>query len=215
MLDKSVPYKNIIMRIDEDDLYKTEEPKLPEGYRFELFCGEKDVKNWAAIEASVLEFPSQEEAESFLTKAFLPFEEKLKERCLFIVAPDGSYVATASAWYADSDELGHQAMLNWVSVRPGYQGLGLGKAVVQKALLLFQKLEPDYPVFLHTQTWSHPAVRLYHKLGFRMLKTGRLANNNTRDGIPKIYDNDYAEAVEILKTVMDEKALDDLIECAV
>lgn len=209
MLDKSVPYKNIIMRIDEDALLKTAEPKLPDGYRFELYRGEEDIKKWAEIETSVLEFPSEAEAESYFKKTFLPLEEQLKERCLFVVAPDGTYVATTTAWYT-TDDCERLALLHWVSVRPDYQGLGLGKSVVQKALLLFQKLEPGLPAFLHTQTWSHPAVRLYHKLGFRMLKTDRLANNTTRDGVPKIYDNDYAEAIEVLKTVLDKKTVDEL-----
>ena len=38
MLDKSIPYQNIIMCADRDHLICMEEPVLPEGFSFRLFC---------------------------------------------------------------------------------------------------------------------------------------------------------------------------------
>lgn len=123
------------------------------------------IKSWGEIEASVLEFTSESEAEEYFIKSYLPYEIQLIHRCIFIIDMYNRPVATATAWYADS-ELGHQASLHWVSVRPEYQGLGLGKAIVQKSMQVFRELEPDCAVWLHTQTWSHIAIRMYHGLGF-------------------------------------------------
>ncbi len=121
-------------------------------------------------------------------------------------------MATATAWYARS-ELGYQASLHWVAVMPAYQGLGLGKAVVQQALSLFPALDPGEDVWLHTQTWSHVAVRLYFKLGFRILKTGRTAVVTDGGGV-KISANDYAEAIEVLRPVLEPDLLSDLVASA-
>jgi len=201
MLDKSVEFKNIIMRIESDTLNAAAFPKLPDGFSFRLFDGISDIKAWCRIEASVLEFDSEFEAETFFTKAYMPYCDRLKERCLFVVDQTGVPVATATAWFADS-ELGHQASLHWVAVCPEYQGLGIGKAIVQKCFNLFRDLEPNCDVWLHTQTWSHVAIRMYHALGFNILKEDRLANENTRHGDMKIYGNDFLQAMNILQQIV-------------
>jgi len=46
------------------------------------------------------------------------------------------------------------------------------------------------------------------------MKNEKLANNNTRNGITKIYRNDYYEAVEVLKKVIDSDQLDKLCSTA-
>jgi len=212
MLDKSIEYKSIIMRLDNNG-FAAIEPELPEGFSFRFFTP-ADVKHWSRIETSVLEFDSESIAESFFETSYLPFVNKLRERCLFVLNAEGMPVATSSAWYADS-ELGYQACLNWVAVCPEYQGKGIGKAVTIKALQVFNFLEPGRPVWLHTQTWSHVAVRMYHSLGFNMVRSGRLANMNSRSGGFKIYENENAEAVQVLKAVMDEGYIAELLKTAV
>lgn len=47
------------------------------------------------------------------------------------------------------------------------------------------------------------------------MKIDRLANMNTRSGIVKIYQNDYLEAIEILRQVMDEKTVHELMTTAI
>jgi len=213
MLDKSIEYKNVIMRIEYDKIQDLDDAKLPEGFSFRFFK-HSDVKHWGKIEASVLEFDSELEACSYFEMSFLPNLQELQRRCIFITNSDGIPVATANAWYADS-ELGYQACLHWVAVCPKYQGKGLGKAITQKALNIFCSLEPGKPVWLHTQTWSYPAIKLYHSLGFNIVKDELLANTNTRNGIAKIYQNDFEEAMEILRTVMDNSYVEQLYNTAV
>ena len=212
MLDKSIEYKNIIMRLDSNQSENLIEPELPENFSFRFFTP-SDVKHWGRIEASVLEFDSENLAASYFEAAYIPYIKELQERCLFVLNPDGIPVATANAWYADS-ELGHQASLHWVAVCPEYQGIGIGKCITIKALNVLRALEPDIPVWLHTQTWSHTAVRLYHSLGFNMVRSELLANQNTGNG-KTIYENDFVEAMQVLKTVMDIEYIEELFNTAV
>ena len=212
MLDKSIEYKNVIMRIESDKLESIDDARLPAGFSFRYFQP-SDVKHWGDIEASVLEFDSAHEACRYFESSYLPYLHDLQKRCVFIINPDGVPIATANAWHADS-KLGYQAVLHWVAVRPEYQGQGLGRAVTQKALNIFRKLEPGKPVWLHTQTWSHTAIRLYHSLGFNIVKHELLANTNTRNGVPKIYKNEFTEAIQVLRAVMDEEYVSRLIDTA-
>lgn len=199
MLDKSIPYKNIIMRRPAERIEVVRStclsaPSLPSGFTFRLYSP-GDARNWSVIETSVLEFDNVQAAEKYFGQDFLPYEEELKRRMVFVVNDKGEYVATATAWRNDFRGR-HQASLHWVSVRPEFQGLGLGGAVVLKALSLFPQAEPGLDVYLHTQTWSHKAVRLYAKLGFHICRTDTLGHKN----------NDYVEAMGILKKVLSEPA---------
>ena len=212
MLDKSIAYKNVIMRLDSSK-FTEDEPELPDGCSFRFFTP-SDVKHWSRIETSVLEFDSESDAENYFEMSYLPHIRELKERCLFVLNPDKTPVATTTAWYADS-ELGRQASIHWVAVCPEYQGKGLGKAIVKKAIRVFQLLEAGNPIWLHTQTWSHVAIRLYHSLGFNIVRSGALANMNTRDGKPKLSKTEFAGAFEVLKAVMDDAYIRELQNTAV
>ena len=101
-------------------------------------------------------------------------------------------MATATAWADEAPAVGRQAILHWVSVVPGQQGLGLGKAVVQRALQIFSELEPGADIYLHTQTWSHRAVKLYEKFGFYITKEPNLF---------KYANNQYEEATALLAEI--------------
>lgn len=203
MLDKSIPYKNIIMkrpaeRLEpEGGLASAEReialpaPSLPSGFSFK-FYRPGDSVHWSGIETSVLEFDHVEAAEKYFAKDYLPHEVALRERMIFVVSDSGEYVATSSAWWTEYKGR-RQASLHWIAVKPEFQGLGLGGTVVMKALSLFPRVEPGLDVYLHTQTWSHKAVRLYAKLGFRMCKSDTLAHHT----------NDYAAAMEVLRDVLE------------
>ena len=211
MLDKSIPFKHVIMRLDEN-IY-VHEPTLPKGFRFRFFK-KGDEYHWARIETSVLEFENEQKAYQYFCRDYLYRLPELEKRCIFIVNPAGLPVATATAWYANSD-VGYQASLHWVGVCPEYQKLGLGKAIVMKVLSLFAAWEPRERIWLHTQTWSHAAIRLYHSLGFRLLKTERTAVEiGGANAGPVISKNEYAEALEAMKAVLDETFYKELIASA-
>ena len=155
-----------------------------------------DEAHWARIETSVLEFASEERAAAYYAERFLPYPDELARRCVFAVDECGVPVATATAWWSGEDAE-RRACLHWVAVFPAHQGRGLGKATVSKALSRFPDCGEAGPVYLHTQTWSHAAVRMYAGLGFRMLRTETFGG----------YDNEYAQAVGVLEGVLEPDAL--------
>lgn len=175
MLDKSLRYYDMLMCCPAQKIAQVEEPALPQGYTVHTYQS-GDIEHWASIETSVGEFDSEEAAKAYFTKTFLPYEKDLYSRCFFIADAKGNYVATATTWWNIDGEEG-TAMLHWVSVRPEEQGKGLGKAVVQQALSLFKKVEPNKDVYLHTQTWSHKAVGVYLGFGFYLLKNQTIPGN--------------------------------------
>lgn len=200
MLDKSVPYQDICM-IKLDGALSA--PVLPEGYSFRLYEA-GDEKHWATIETSVDEFESTDHALAYFDREFAPNAAEMKRRCTFVCDPAGLPVATATAWWSVAGDK-RFGLIHWVAVTPRCQGLGLGKAVTQRAMQLLAQCESGRPAMLHTQTWSHIAVRMYHALGFRMVK----------DVSPLCPKNDYQSAVSVLQSVMDDAALRRLTETAV
>ena len=75
MLDKTLPYYNIIMkRVSGSPI---PEPNLPQGYNFCLYS-EGDEKEWAEIMVSVGEFDSFTEAMDYFAEHYLPYIDELK-----------------------------------------------------------------------------------------------------------------------------------------
>lgn len=167
MLDKSLKYEGFIMKMRREKLNAISVPNLPEGYSYHLF-EDGDEQHWARLESTVLEFPSHEKALEYFNHDYRdPFLNELKRRCAFVNGPDGKPVATATAWFMESS-LGHKCWLQWIATDPAHQGRGLGRAVIAKALSLYPEVGPETDIYLHTQTWSHKAMYLYHKLGFEL-----------------------------------------------
>ena len=191
MLDKSIPYKNIIMRAEKSRFSGQKPPELPEGFAFKLYCP-GDEKRWARLERSVDEFPSEEEALRYFTERYLPMSQLLERRCWFIWDEEKKQAAaTATAWF-DQIEGKRTASLHWVSTDPVYQGKRLGRAIVIRALQTLAAEEEGKSIYLHTQTWSHKAVALYLSLGFTIVKKGGLSQ----------YQNDYPQYLAILREIM-------------
>ena len=202
MLDKSIPYKNIIMKLESKLIPTIFDLVLPNGYTFRLYNNGDEI-HWARIETSVLEFDSETDAYDYFLKTYITRIDELKSRCVFVLYQDGLPIATTTAWYDNSD-LGHQANLHWVAVCPKYQGMGIGEAVIKKALQIYSELEPHEDILLHTQTWSHNAVNLYHKLGFVIMITETV----------KCCGNDYLEAIKVLEDIVSPETYLSLISTA-
>lgn len=188
MLDKSIPYYNIIMtRIGGTPL---REYNLPKGFRFTRFQP-GDEREWADIETRVLEFSDEEEARTYFQKEYLPYGKELSERCYFVSTAEGRKIATATAWWSHRNQV-RVPSLHWIAVSPDFQGLGLGKALVAKALSASIVLDGDRDSFIHTQTWSYSAVGIYLKAGYNILREGTFAR----------YPNDYGLALPYLNEKM-------------
>lgn len=187
MLDKRLPYYNILMRADWRTVKAATPHPLPSGYRYRTYS-RGDMNAWAMLEASVGEFDTAEAAREAFAARYLPHESDLATRCWFIVDAQGAPCATAMAWYYN--ERGqHWASLHWVSVSPDHQRKGLGQAITSRAMATFPSVEPGEDVYLHTQTWSYPAIGIYLSQGFYPLIAETFAHHQ----------NDFRQAAAVLK----------------
>jgi len=187
MLDKTVPFAKLYMCRDAGT--PVPEFSLPEGFRFVLYK-DGDEKNWARLEASVLEFESEFAALLFFKEYFIPNTDELYKRCLFIENEHGKKVATATAWWSFV-EGERRPWLQWVSVDPEHQGLGLGKAISSHITKLLLEHEGDKAFYLSTQTWSYKAIDIYKQCGYEPTDEKLLYG--------KIYKGDYKKALRILE----------------
>jgi len=189
MLDKSIPYYHVFMKRESGTpLF---EFALPDHFKFVLFQS-GDEKEWAEIETSVGEFDRAIDALVYFQKEFLPYYKELERRCLFIENSDGVKVATLTIWWCYTG-VRRDPWIHWVAVRPEYQGLGLGKAIVSEGMKRLIEIEGDRNVYLHTQTWSYKAIGIYKMAGFHITK---------EKGLAGFENNEFEKANELLKKYM-------------
>ncbi|MBO4512835.1 MAG: GNAT family N-acetyltransferase [Victivallales bacterium] len=209
MLDKSLPYKGFIMKMRREKLATIKVPELPPGYQYRLYQDGDEI-HWARLETFVLEFPTEEKALAYFNHDYRdPFRDELHRRCAFVTTADGVPVATATAWFMESS-LGHKSWLQWISTDPRHQGKGLGRAVVAKALSLYPSVGPQTDIYLHTQTWSHKAVYLYHRIGFEFFLTEPIKVSWHLPPGYRVMENHALEALDVLKSVYSPELLEEL-----
>lgn len=183
MIDRTIPYYDIIMRCDR---ILPMEIKLPEGYSIRTWQpGDEDA--WADMECAIGDFPTREAALELFTGRYLADAAKA-DHIFFAVAPDGQIVGSA---IADPRAMGARS-LNWVIVHESHQRKGLGKALCQTALRLLRREDNALPVYLHTQPWSWKAILLYISLGFKLQPRDTFCNHQ----------NQYAQAMETLQAIV-------------
>lgn len=166
MLDKTIPYQEFWMYLEGDQLLNA--PQLPRGLRFSFYSGQKDAKSWQKIETAVGEFDRLEDAADYFERVFAPFSAELSARMLFVENEAGEKIATCTAWWQETTTKQCFPIVHWLAVLPEYQGKKIAKALLSQVLTLLQKEADGQPIYLHTQTWSHPAVRLYRQAGFKI-----------------------------------------------
>lgn len=150
MLDKSIPYYDVLMIREKGK--PASEFSLPDKFKFVSFKP-GDEKEWAEIETSVGEFDRSVDALVYFQRDYLPYLKELERRCIFIENSEGEKVATTTIWWCYTG-VRRDPWIHWVAVRPEYQGLGLGKAIVSECMRRLKDIEGDRNVYLHTQTWS-------------------------------------------------------------
>ncbi len=177
MLDKSIEYHDILMKREKGSTLA--EFMLPEGYRFVLFQ-QGDEKEWAEIETSVGEFDRAVDALVYFQRDYMSHKGELERRCIFIENRDGKKIATLSIWWCYTG-VRRDPWLHWVAVKPEYQGLGLGKALLYEGMRKLLEIEGDRDAYLHTQTWSYRAINIYRKVGFKITDEKGLAGYENND----------------------------------
>lgn len=162
MVDKSIPFFDIIMRCDEP---KVTQPTLPDGFYFDTYK-EGDDEVWARMELFAGDFRTYEIALGYFRSAYLTRLDELKKRFVVVRNKDGDAVCSCIAWKTHRNE--HlAAALQWLVTAEGYEGLGLAKAVVFETVNRYCQIG-EAPIWLHTQPWSYKAIWLYYQAGFRI-----------------------------------------------
>lgn len=193
MMDKTIPYHDVIM-CRPADLPPERMPVLPAGYGARLYLP-GDAQHWSRIETAAGEFDKESDARARFEKEFMPHEDALRERLVFVTDAQGMPVANATLWWADDVALGRVSLLHWVAAHPDAQGKGLGKAVCKAALSIEPTVGFGTDIWLTTQTWSWFAIGLYLSLGFRAHKSHLLAGHA----------NQFEDAAKVMRAVMRPK----------
>ena len=198
MLDRGIPYYNIIMKKNAPTTFAV--PALPP--QFELHAYRTGVEQqWAELEQEIGDFPSVQEASAYFAKTYLSRSDLLARRGIFVSDKNsGCLVGACIAWF-DEQNGTPVSSLHWLITKETYQGRGIGSALIAAALNIYEQ-ENAFPVYLHTQPWSYQAIRLYHKFGFRLMKQESFAG----------YENQYALAVPVLARYIEPKCMRELIE---
>ena len=197
MLDRSIPYYNIIMKKNAPMTFAI--PVLPP--QFELHTYRSGVEQqWAVLEHEIGDFPSMREARTYFSQTYLSRSDLLARRGVFVSDKKSDCLVGACIAWVDEQNGAPVSSLHWLITKEAYQGRGIGSALIAAALSIYEK-ENAFPVYLHTQPWSYPAIRLYHKFGFRLMKQESFAG----------YENQYALAVPVLAHYIDPECMRELL----
>lgn len=117
---------------------------------------------------------------------------------MFAVDKNNEIVGSCIAWRdLKADEF--VASLHWLIVSPQHQGKGIGKALFQKVMQIFNT-KNEFPIYIHTQPWSYKAIILYIRQGFKIQKT---------DSFSK-YENQFSLAMNVLKKILPKNQYEEL-----
>lgn len=161
--DPNIPYFQLMLEGELDDVAVL---PLPDGFHFAFYrSGDRD--HWIEIERSARELESFAQGVSAWKRYYTGRERDLETRMLFVENQAGEKVATATAFYdiTGRDRSG-SAWLHWVAVKREYQGRGLAKPLISRALSLMKSMGYSHAK-IPTQTTTWLAVKLYLGFGFR------------------------------------------------
>lgn len=127
---------------------------------------------------------------AYIAKTYDNDLEKLCQNTWVVSNQENEILATCTRWQA----YGSINTIQWLKTTKEYEGNGIGRALLTKVLRSFRK--DDFPVFLHTQSGSYKAVKLYSDFGFSIIT----------DEIPGPAPNEWKEALPVLKQCMKEES---------
>ena len=128
MLDKSIPYKDLIMKWDGNRQCLLP-VCVPPGYRLRTWR-EGDQKNWARIQKEAGEFGDMtlEQTEAWFLQEYGDRKEELSFRCLFAESMDKEADGVCMAWTEAGTDGSLIPSLHWLAVRDAKKGQGIGTA---------------------------------------------------------------------------------------
>ncbi len=117
MLDKSIPYYNIIMKRRKGIPFS--ELKLPQGFSFTKYVP-GDERYWAEIMTSVGEFKNIQEGLRYFQTTYLPFGDEIAKRVIFLTNTQNEQIGTITLWWNYTATYRNACILR-VSNRPEFQ----------------------------------------------------------------------------------------------
>lgn len=156
--------ENIPLRMLRTHLRDLPRHDLPPGFSIRMYRP-GDEQPWFDIH-KLADFlnPAERFTHKLFEEQFGYDRPALEQRCLFLVAPDGRDIGTATAWY-DDDFHGHgMGRVHWVAIVPEFQGRGLAKPLMSAVM---ERLADFHDrAYLSTNSPRLPAIHLYLKLAF-------------------------------------------------
>lgn len=164
-LDQSIPYEELLMIFNPEDNPFQETPVLPSGFRFakpDEIPGLKE--QWCQIMQKT-GFPfSMEEAAGFFDDMMAQDEDYFVHHLYALLDGKDHLASVVGVW--PGNHIGPGYRIHWMMSDPDYQGKGLARAVMAKAIHDYFKENPENSLYLSTQAQSWPAIRMYESLGF-------------------------------------------------
>ena len=196
MLDRTIPFFNVILRCDDYGLIRID---LPEGYRIVPYQpGYED--DWARMECLAGDFASEKEAADYFRGKYTVSDSY--DDILFLLEKTGKVIGSCTAW-TDERKGSFVNSLHWLIIDKDFQGKKLGRSLCAAVMNRFS-VKNGGPVYIHTQPWSWKAILLYSALGFRLQKSDTFGT----------YVNQYHEAMNVLKQILREDQIRTLEEQA-
>lgn len=137
---------------------------LPDGYSFVFFTeSREDIDAWCDIcrKANMCSSPDNDEVFRKVMRSVGDIE--LEKDLFFVVAPDGSKIATSALIHKKEKNTGY---LHMVAAIPEHRNLGIGYAMLSFAMTLAEERGIDYCI-LTTDDYRLPAIKNYLVGGFR------------------------------------------------
>ena len=168
---------------------------LPPSYFFR-HLSQEEVPLWIKYPFDGKELtPDQRQFMSaYIAKTYDNNLEKLCQNTWVVNNQQHEILATCTRWKA----YGVIQSIQWLKTKKEYEGQGIGRALLTKVLRSFTS--DDFPVFLHTQSGSYKAIKLYSDFGFSII-TDELAGP-----VP----NQWEDALSVLKPCMKKEAFNRL-----
>lgn len=181
MIDKSIPYYNVIMLYDGPKVRDI--PVTPKGFHYEPYR-EGDDERWAQMEIDNNDFDTYENALNYFRVKYKSQPVKLEERFIGVRDSEDVLRGCVMCWDDMKDD-NIVSTVHWTITDIHTQGLGIGTFLIQMLVYKFSELNL-LPIYLHTQPWSYTAISIYSNCGFRLTKreTFKSYINQTEAALP-------------------------------
>ncbi len=158
-MSQGQPRHQLQMLLPEKALSPPPQARVPDGYAFRTFLPGDEEAHIAVMRSATFDGWSHEQLRAALLKT-LP-----DGMFLAVHTASGEVVGTATATHNPSEHHAFGGELGWVAVMPDHTGRGLGKAVCAAAIR--RLISAGYRrIYLRTDDWRLPAVKVYLSLGF-------------------------------------------------